>query len=128
MINKYLRLVFADLFLFFQKRAAQNGTLLCQPLSFLIPGLSVKLGRLPHLNPLFPMTKLLLVLAGLLCECAKAIQCWITGQGRAASLKSCTPREGISSVGREHSPLIACLDKFLPVGFPWCCRGTISYL
>lgn len=89
--------------LVFQKPTTQNQTLLCQPVSFFIPHLSVKLGRLPHLKPLFPMTKLLIVLAGLPCECAKAIQCWITGQGRAASLKSCTPMEGISSVGRALS-------------------------
>lgn len=29
---------------------------------------------------------------------------------------------------REHSPLVACLDKFLPVGFPNYCHGTISFL
>lgn len=125
MDKKYLRWFFADFFLpCFSRNQYLKADLLLLASE---PFHSSPLGSAgqPHLvNHLFPLIK---GFSRALCESAQVIQCWITGQGRAVSLKSYTPMEGISFFGkRTISPLVACLDKHLPVGSSRDLDGTIS--
>lgn len=125
MDKKYLGWFFADLFLpcFSRNRYLKADLLLLASEPFHSSPLG-SAGQ-PHLvNHLFPLIK---GFSRALCESAQVIQCWITGQGRAASLKSYTPMEGISFLGREQSLLLLLAwTSICQVALPRDLDGTIS--